>query len=418
MSYPRGTFEQMFEEGQSSIRSIRQAIERLGSEDVAQIGDAQLTGQIVGMERAQRALEAERLRRVAELDRRKRVHDAAPRAAATWLAGALGTGMGKAIADVRLGRALESMPATAAALAAGELSPGAVRVLVHARQENPGRFDAAEASLIGSATTASPQELGQIVRRWAEEESPSGSVDRAERMRRRRHLRVWPDPYGMIRVDGELDPENGEAFGTALRAIRDADARSSAGNDGRTNDQRMADAAGELARQWLDRVDRPTVAGERPHVTVTVGLDALRESAGSACHLAVGGAAPAAVARRLACDAAVIPAVLNGRSEPLDVGRKSPVVPPAIRRAVVLRDRHCRYPGCDRPQAWCDAHHVVHWADGGRTDLSNLVLLCRPHHREVHEGLARIDATGEGPAVRARNGTPDAEIVPAGRAPP
>jgi hypothetical protein len=89
--------------------------------------------------------------------------------------------------------------------------------------------------------------------------------------------------------------------------------------------------------------------------------------------------------RRLACDAAVLRVVLAAGSQPLDVGRRTAVVPPAIRRAVIVRDRPCRFPGCDRPQSWCDAHHVVQWADGGPTSLANLLLLCRRHHRTVHE---------------------------------
>jgi hypothetical protein len=91
------------------------------------------------------------------------------------------------------------------------------------------------------------------------------------------------------------------------------------------------------------------------------------------------------LARRVACDASVMRVVLAGRSEPLDVGRRTPVIPPAMRRAVIVRDRRCRFPGCDRPHTWCDAHHVVHWADGGPTAVQNLVLLCRRHHRKVHE---------------------------------
>ena len=78
--------------------------------------------------------------------------------------------------------------------------------------------------------------------------------------------------------------------------------------------------------------------------------------------------------------------VLGARSEPLDVGRRTPVVSPAIRRAVILRDRHCRFPGCDRSPAWCDVHHVDHWATGGRTAMGNLLLLCRRHHGLVHRG--------------------------------
>ncbi len=132
------------------------------------------------------------------------------------------------------------------------------------------------------------------------------------------------------------------------------------------------------------------VAGERPHVAVMLGLDdlkglqdrGLQGASGEWEH--TGPLAPAA-ARRLACDAAITRVVMAGRSEPLDVGRRTSVVPPAIRRAVICRDRGCRFPGCGRPQSWCDAHHAVHWADGGPTSLANLVLLCRRHHRMVHE---------------------------------
>jgi 5-methylcytosine-specific restriction protein A len=92
-------------------------------------------------------------------------------------------------------------------------------------------------------------------------------------------------------------------------------------------------------------------------------------------------------ARRLACDAKVSRIITDGGSQPLDVGRSSKVIPPALRRAVIVRDGGCRFPGCGRPPSWCDAHHILHWADGGRTALDNLLLLCRPHHRAVHGGF-------------------------------
>jgi HNH endonuclease len=79
--------------------------------------------------------------------------------------------------------------------------------------------------------------------------------------------------------------------------------------------------------------------------------------------------------------------VTDGASQPLDVGRRTKVVPPPLRRAVTVRDGECRFPGCDRPPGWCDAHHVQHWADGGPTALENLVLLCRRHHRLIHRGF-------------------------------
>jgi 5-methylcytosine-specific restriction endonuclease McrA len=98
--------------------------------------------------------------------------------------------------------------------------------------------------------------------------------------------------------------------------------------------------------------------------------------------------------------------VMAGASQPLDVGRRTPVVPPGMRRAVIARDRRCRFPGCDRPPPWADAHHVVHWADGGSTALANLLLLCRPHHRSVHErGGFRLDLHDGVPVFRRPDGT-------------
>src|SRR5204863_3548833 len=96
--------------------------------------------------------------------------------------------------------------------------------------------------------------------------------------------------------------------------------------------------------------------------------------------------------------------ITKGTSEPLEVGRRTPVVPPALRRAVAVRDGGCRFPVCDRPSSWADAHHVVHWADGGPTDLRNLVLLCRRHHRMVHHGFS-VAMTDSGPVFRRPDGT-------------
>ncbi len=158
------------------------------------------------------------------------------------------------------------------------------------------------------------------------------------------------------------------------------------------------------------------MGGERPHVTVTVSLEALRDLEGSAeCDHA--GPLPPEVAARLACNASIVRVVLSGSSEPLDVGRRTPVPSPAQRRAVLLRDGRCRFPGCDRPPAWCDVHHILHWPDGGRTDLCNLILLCRRHHRMCHaRGGFRL-AVEDGTPVFRR---PDGSILEDGleRAPP
>ncbi|MGE5830173.1 MAG: DUF222 domain-containing protein, partial [Micromonosporaceae bacterium] len=98
----------------------------------------------------------------------------------------------------------------------------------------------------------------------------------------------------------------------------------------------------------------------------------------------------AQTARRLACDAGIIPVILGSHGEPLDIGRLTRTVPTGLRRALVLRDGGCRFPGCDRPAGWCDAHHLTAWADHGPTRLTNLALLCARHHTLVHEGRWRI----------------------------
>src|SRR5207237_252797 len=147
-----------------------------------------------------------------------------------------------------------------------------------------------------------------------------------QRLYARRNLHVSALLDGMVRVDGDLDPETGESLMAALRSVIDARARSGEADD-RTPSQRRADALGEITRGHLDRIDRPEVAGERPHLTVTVALEDLRSGLGTAQAEHVG-TIPASVARRLACDARIIPAVLGSACEPLDLGRATPVVSP------------------------------------------------------------------------------------------
>jgi hypothetical protein len=108
----------------------------------------------------------------------------------------------------------------------------------------------------------------------------------------------------------------------------------------------------------------------------------------------------AATARRISCDAKVIPVVLGGDGEPLDVGRAQRTVPLGIRRALVARDRGCSFPGCDRPPGLCEAHHVIHWADLGESSIQNCCLLCSMHHQQVH--LQGWDITIQGGRVEFR----------------
>jgi hypothetical protein len=329
-------------------------------------------------------LEVERLRRLAEIDRRRLFERDGHLSAAGWLATTFKVAWGTAREQLRIARGLEQMPLTRIALEAGDVSMSAVRVLSAVRDAAPAAFERAEAQLVEAARIHSIGDLQKVAAYWRQRVERERALEGEDEHWARRRLHASVSYLGTVRVDGDLDPETGETLLTALGAVLDAESRSRARDDTRTPAQRRADALGEICRQWLDSSDRPSVAGERPHLSVTVGADALR-GAGGASELDHAGPVDPETARRLACDASVMRVVMSGRSEPLDVGRRTCVVPPAIRRAVIVRDRRCRFPGCDRPHTWCDAHHVVHWADGGPTALPNLVLLCRRHHRMIHQ---------------------------------
>lgn len=364
------------------MSSLRSVVDELHAETLAELPDALVEEDFAELQRACEQLEVERLRRLAEIDRRKLFERDGYQSTASWLVSTCRLGWGAAREQVRLARALDQMPRTRDAIERGEVSLAGARVLAFARDVDPEAFASVEDSLVEAARIHSVSDLGRVAAYWRQAVEAAEAGEGALRRRRRLHTSISLE--GMVRVDGDLDPETGETVLTALGAVMDAEVRSGA-EDGRTPAQRRADALGEVCRQWLDRSDRPSVAGERPHLTVTVAGQVL--TSGWISELDHTGPVDPGVARRIACDASVTRVVLSARSEPLDVGRRTAVVPPSMRRAVVVRDRHCRFPGCDRPQAWCDAHHIRHWADGGETAARNLLLLCRRHHRAIHDGF-------------------------------
>jgi len=159
--------------------------------------------------------------------------------------------------------------------------------------------------------------------------------------------------------------------------------------DPRSAAERDGDALVELARRMLQVGELPTENGNRPQVTVTIALDDLRGEGAGLLEAGDGigrGVIRAEDARRIACDAGIIPIVLGSDGEPFDVGRKHRIVHPALRRALAVRDGGCAFPGCGIPARWTDAHHIRHWAHGGDTTLANTVLLCPRHHRLLHHG--------------------------------
>jgi Domain of unknown function (DUF222) len=164
------------------------------------------------------------------------------------------------------------MPETRRALDAGDISMSAVRLLVTARDADPEAFGRSEARLVDAARIHSMHDLQRVAAYWRQGVEREQASEGEDKLRERRKLHASVSFLGMVRVDGDLDPETGETLLTALSAVLDAESRSRGQDDVRTPAQRRADALGEICRQWLDRGDRPSVAGERPHVTVTLPL--------------------------------------------------------------------------------------------------------------------------------------------------
>jgi uncharacterized protein DUF222/HNH endonuclease len=363
--------------------TLRSALDEIAVQELSALDDDELTDHVGELERATRVLEAERARAIAEIEARRAFAADGFLSAAAWLRHRLGIPASVAGQQVRLARALPHMPRTRAALGDGAIPVAAAAMLALAHDEDPEAFARCEDALVHAAGTLPVPDLRRAIEHWRLLADVANADEAARRRFERRGVFVSTAIDGMVRLDGDLDPETGQTVITAIRAMVDATARGADADDRRPA-QRRADALGEICRRYLDSADRPVVAGERPHLTVTVDLATLGSARGNA-DLDDGNTIMGESARRMACDASVARVITRGRSQPLDVGRLTSVVPAALRRAVIARDRGCRFPGCDRPHAWCDAHHVVHWADGGPTALSNLVLLCRRHHRAVHE---------------------------------
>ncbi len=349
------------------------------------------------------------LRAVAEVDRRELPAGAGAASTRDWLRAAQRMFPAAATATTQLARALDGrLAAIRAALADGAITAEQAGVIARSVEALPSELGEhvsarAEAILLGLAAELDARQLAILGRRIVEVAAPE-AADQAladalardeARHRRARELRLIDDGSGLTRLRGQLDAESTAILRAALDPLavpRPADAD---GPDRRTAGQRTADALIELCRRQLAAGELPDTGGEKPRVVLTCDLDVLRARIAAAT-LDDGTALSAATARRIACDADIVPAVLGGASQVLDLGRTTRLFSGSLRRALTLRDGGCAFPGCDRPPTWCDAHHIIYWADGGPTSLDNGVLLCGHHHTVVHAGEWTIHMAADG----------------------
>jgi len=296
-----------------------------------------------------------------------------------WLIATTGEPPAVCRSRVRVALALQHMDHTRQAFAAGDLSECRVRLLVDARADAPDLFRRDEPLLVEQARTLPARMLPKALSHWRRLADPDGARYDAEAAFLARRLHISPTWEGTVRVDGDLDPESGTVVMTAIGSLAEPWALEP--GDTRTPAQRRADALVEICRRHLDSADRPTRNGERPHITLTLSPPDLT---GDGLIDLDTGPITADTARRLACDACITPITIDAADQPQTAGNARRTTPPALRRALDLRDGGCTHPGCDIPARWCDAHHIVHWAHGGNTELPNLKLLCRRHHRTAH----------------------------------
>ncbi|NYJ05063.1 HNH endonuclease [Petropleomorpha daqingensis] len=345
-----------------------------------------------------RDLVAERNRIDADLARTVRVADSKQafagdgmKSAKSWLKGHCRLAPGAAAQVVRNGRALELLPAVAAAHAAGAITAEQVTEI--------GKIVAPKAVALAAAQGVDLAETARILTRLAAT-APHEDLTKAVHTflamldtdgpepdpTEQRTLTFTRHADGSITGRFHLDPAGAEKVQAALEAHRQTDRPA---GDERTLGQHHADAWVQWADNTLAAGTAPLLRRSKPQVAVNVDLQDLLDPATGQGVAATGFGAviSAARARWLACDADITRIVLGPHGEPLDLGRTHRLVTPALRRAVIARDRTCVFAGCGAPHWWSEVHHLIHWTQGGETSLANSGLLCERHHTQVHHGF-------------------------------
>ena len=338
------------------------------------------------------------------------------RSCAHWLSWRVGLDLGAARERVRVARALGTLPRLAEALARGELSYAKVRALTRvATPETEVRLLA-----VGRAGTACHVE--RIVRGWRRVDRQA-EARAAGRQHAGRALHVYQDEDGTVVLRGRLTPDVGALLLRALDAARETlyqRARVAGGSPPAadpalappTRPQQQADALALLAETALHHELDPGAPGERYQVVVHVDAAVLADPAqpGQSA-LEEGSHVSAETSRRLACDASRVVMRHDEAGQVVEIGARTRTIPPALRRALQHRDRTCRFPGCHVRVG--QGHHVQHWAQGGPTTLANLLLLCRRHHRAVHEEGYQVAREPDGSLrFRRPDGRPLPEVPP------
>jgi hypothetical protein len=381
-----------------ALSTIVEGLAELGDTPVWTLGDEDLVTEFTELHRIEQRTAALRLARLSELDARGIPGQRGASSTVSWLRSVLLVGSNAAGRMLHLARGLQKAPATASALAAGEVNVEQAHAVVETLQSlpdvvKPEVVERVETAMLDQARVLEPallrvvgaRALAHVAPEVAEEADRKAMEAADAKAIQKRGLHLSADDRGGVTVRGSLDPESAAIVRSALDPLTKPNRSDDGGLDGRTAPQRRADALTEVCRAVLGTDALSTAGGEPIQLVVTTGFDALTRQLGVGM-LDTGIRLSPETVRRLACDATVLPAILGGQSQVLDLGRQRRLFTGAVRRALNLRDGGCAFPACDRPPAWCQGHHIVSWLEHGETNLDNGVLLCGHHHRMVHHG--------------------------------
>jgi len=363
------------------FEQINLLLNRLAEEDLTAVPAKAMGDDQIALQRIGSRVQAESLRRLHRFERGEGYAASGALSARAWLRSQCNLTDHVASEQVTISRRLVTLPQTEKALGNGDISYRHVSLIAETAASLGEKFEPlAEKILVDVSKEVDPWRLKRAIQHLKHCLEPDGVLGDANQAHKHRFLHVSQTFDGIFRIDGQLDAEGGAVLRTALDSVMGPRRE----DDDRTASERCADAAVEIAHRQLDGGQLPEVGGQKPHLAVSVDLATLRKEPGSmAAELEWSQPIPAETARRLACDAAITP--IFGGAESPQIGPTSRVISGPLRRSLKALDKGCRFPGCDCPPAWTDAHHIKHWAAGGLQTLPNLVLLCRRHHRLVHE---------------------------------
>lgn len=371
------------------LDALRCAVDDLAGEELA---SADVERQLVGIRMQLDRLEAEFCRRLRLFERSRGFVKSGAANVTAWLRNFCRMSAPAANERVEVARELEALPEVEEAWRRSGIGYQHAAVLARSvREVGIDRMRAGLDELLGAARRVDPSRLREVTRFLRYTVDPAGTRAAESEAFERRYFDVNQTLDGVFVVNGQLDAEGGALLRTAIAALDKP-----LPDESRTPSQRRADAIVELARRQLREGRLPSVHGQRPHLTLTASAATARCESTEPGDLAGVGPISSELVQRLACDASVTHVTVDTAGRPVAVTEASPVVPAPMRTVLSLRDRGCWFPGCDRPPEWTDAHHVLPRGQDGKTKTENLVLLCRIHHRLVHEGGWRLIRDADG----------------------